>query len=167
MFGTYLWKSWHWGRLCLSICRFLCKLIIPKTVALTRSHNEKRSRFFFLRHLIDRQNRHHCQGWILLFELNNTVPVVKKLISYWNPASHLAAPSRVTRNNQMRLSNAGGAAAGYTNGHGGDTTGRRGAENVPPPQPQPPPPQPNSRVTQQVNHYIRYLIIELHQSKED
>ncbi|XP_053618650.1 kinesin-like protein KIF2A isoform X2 [Plodia interpunctella] len=54
------------------------------------------------------------------------------------------APSRVTRNNQMRLSNAGG---GYTNGHGGDTTGRRGAENVPPPQPQQP--QPNSRVTQQ------------------
>ncbi|KAG6441909.1 hypothetical protein O3G_MSEX002029 [Manduca sexta] len=58
-----------------------------------------------------------------------------------------APPSRVTRNNQMRLSNAGGA---YTNGHGGDTTGRRGAENVPPPQ-QPPPQQPpaNSRVTQQ------------------
>ncbi|XP_060804310.1 kinesin-like protein Klp10A [Amyelois transitella] len=55
------------------------------------------------------------------------------------------APSRVTRNNQMRLSNAGG---GYTNGHGGDTTGRRGAENVPPPQ-QPQQPPPNSRVTQQ------------------
>ncbi|XP_050345034.1 kinesin-like protein Klp10A isoform X1 [Nymphalis io] len=56
------------------------------------------------------------------------------------------APSRVTRNNQMRLSNAGGA---YTNGHGGDTTGRRGAENVPPPQqPQAPP---NSRITQQFN----------------
>ncbi|XP_047528910.1 kinesin-like protein Klp10A isoform X3 [Vanessa atalanta] len=55
-------------------------------------------------------------------------------------------PSRVTRNNQMRLSNAGGA---YTNGHGGDTTGRRGAENVPPPQqPQAPP---NSRITQQFN----------------
>ncbi|XP_045449723.1 kinesin-like protein Klp10A [Melitaea cinxia] len=53
------------------------------------------------------------------------------------------APSRVTRNNQMRLSNAGG----YTNGHGGDTTGRRGAENVPPPQATQPPP--NSRVTQQ------------------
>ncbi|CAH2102061.1 unnamed protein product [Euphydryas editha] len=52
-------------------------------------------------------------------------------------------PSRVTRNNQMRLSNAGA----YTNGHGGDTTGRRGAENVPPPQqPQAPP---SSRVTQQ------------------
>nr|XP_049692044.1 kinesin-like protein KIF2A isoform X1 [Helicoverpa armigera]XP_049692046.1 kinesin-like protein KIF2A isoform X1 [Helicoverpa armigera]XP_049692051.1 kinesin-like protein KIF2A isoform X1 [Helicoverpa armigera]XP_049692052.1 kinesin-like protein KIF2A isoform X1 [Helicoverpa armigera] len=56
------------------------------------------------------------------------------------------APSRVTRNNQMRLSNAGGA---YTNGHGGDTTGRRGAENVPPPQ-QPPQPAPtNTRITQQ------------------
>ncbi|CAH0727654.1 unnamed protein product, partial [Brenthis ino] len=55
------------------------------------------------------------------------------------------APSRVTRNNQMRLSNAGGA---YTNGHGGDTTGRRGAENVPPPQAQP---VPNSRITQQFN----------------
>ncbi|XP_047022380.1 kinesin-like protein Klp10A isoform X1 [Helicoverpa zea] len=56
------------------------------------------------------------------------------------------APSRVTRNNQMRLSNAGGA---YTNGHGGDTTGRRGAENVPPPQ-QPPQPTPaNTRITQQ------------------
>nr|XP_049692057.1 kinesin-like protein Klp10A isoform X5 [Helicoverpa armigera] len=55
-------------------------------------------------------------------------------------------PSRVTRNNQMRLSNAGGA---YTNGHGGDTTGRRGAENVPPPQ-QPPQPAPtNTRITQQ------------------
>ncbi|XP_049882345.1 kinesin-like protein Klp10A isoform X4 [Pectinophora gossypiella] len=54
----------------------------------------------------------------------------------------VAAPSsRVTRNNQMRVSNAGG----YTNGHGGDTTGRRGAENVPPPQQ----PAPNSRVTQQ------------------
>ncbi|CAH2102062.1 unnamed protein product [Euphydryas editha] len=54
-------------------------------------------------------------------------------------------PSRVTRNNQMRLSNAGA----YTNGHGGDTTGRRGAENVPPPQqPQAPP---SSRVTQQFN----------------
>ncbi|XP_059045432.1 kinesin-like protein Klp10A [Achroia grisella] len=57
------------------------------------------------------------------------------------------APSRVTRNNQMRLSNAGGA---YTNGHGGDTTGRRGAENVPPQQPTQQPP-PNSRVTQQFN----------------
>ncbi|CAH0592770.1 unnamed protein product [Chrysodeixis includens] len=56
------------------------------------------------------------------------------------------APSRVTRNNQMRLSNAAGA---YTNGHGGDTTGRRGAENVPPPQ-QPPQPVPtNTRITQQ------------------
>ncbi|XP_026739400.1 kinesin-like protein Klp10A isoform X1 [Trichoplusia ni] len=56
------------------------------------------------------------------------------------------APSRVTRNNQMRLSNAAGA---YTNGHGGDTTGRRGAENVPPPQ-QPPQPAPtNTRITQQ------------------
>ncbi|KAH9641337.1 hypothetical protein HF086_016331 [Spodoptera exigua] len=56
------------------------------------------------------------------------------------------APSRVTRNNQMRLSNAAGA---YTNGHGGDTTGRRGAENVPPPQ-QPPQPTPtNTRITQQ------------------
>ncbi|XP_026739402.1 kinesin-like protein Klp10A isoform X3 [Trichoplusia ni] len=55
-------------------------------------------------------------------------------------------PSRVTRNNQMRLSNAAGA---YTNGHGGDTTGRRGAENVPPPQ-QPPQPAPtNTRITQQ------------------
>ncbi|CAH0592772.1 unnamed protein product [Chrysodeixis includens] len=55
-------------------------------------------------------------------------------------------PSRVTRNNQMRLSNAAGA---YTNGHGGDTTGRRGAENVPPPQ-QPPQPVPtNTRITQQ------------------
>ncbi|GBO98888.1 Kinesin-like protein Klp10A [Eumeta japonica] len=59
--------------------------------------------------------------------------------------------SRVTRNNQMRVSNvgpgvgaagAGGAPAAYTNGHGGDTTGRRGAENVPPHQ--------NSRVTQQL-----------------
>lgn len=55
------------------------------------------------------------------------------------------APTRVTRNNQTRLSNAGG----YTNGHGGDTTGRRGAENVPPPQAMQPPP--NSRVTQQFN----------------
>ncbi|CAH2050909.1 unnamed protein product, partial [Iphiclides podalirius] len=60
------------------------------------------------------------------------------------------APTRATRNNQMRASNAGG----YTNGHGGDTTGRRGAENVPPPQQQQqPPPQPvpaaNTRVTQQ------------------
>ncbi|XP_050669677.1 kinesin-like protein KIF2A isoform X2 [Leptidea sinapis] len=57
--------------------------------------------------------------------------------------------TRVTRNNQMRLSNVSGA---YTNGHGGDTTGRRGAENVPPPQPQPAPqpqPQVNTRVTQQ------------------
>lgn len=61
--------------------------------------------------------------------------------------SDLPAPSRVTRNNQMRLSNAGGA---YTNGHGGDTTGRRGAENVPPPQQPPQQPPPNSRVTQQV-----------------
>ncbi|XP_052750244.1 kinesin-like protein Klp10A isoform X2 [Galleria mellonella] len=58
------------------------------------------------------------------------------------------APSRVTRNNQMRLSNAGGA---YTNGHGGDTTGRRGTENVPPPQQPPQQPPPNSRVTQQFN----------------
>ncbi|XP_072938811.1 kinesin-like protein KIF2A [Epargyreus clarus] len=60
------------------------------------------------------------------------------------------APSRVTRNNQMRVSNAGGGGA-YTNGHGGDTTGRRGAENVPPPQQPPPQPQPtaNSRITQQ------------------
>ncbi|XP_049882329.1 kinesin-like protein Klp10A isoform X2 [Pectinophora gossypiella] len=58
------------------------------------------------------------------------------------PVATKAAPSsRVTRNNQMRVSNAGG----YTNGHGGDTTGRRGAENVPPPQQ----PAPNSRVTQQ------------------
>ncbi|XP_052739074.1 kinesin-like protein Klp10A isoform X2 [Bicyclus anynana] len=57
------------------------------------------------------------------------------------------APTRVTRNNQMRVSNAGGA---YTNGHGGDTTGRRGAENVPPAQ-QPPPPQTNTRLTQQFN----------------
>ncbi|XP_013133186.1 PREDICTED: kinesin-like protein Klp10A isoform X4 [Papilio polytes] len=55
------------------------------------------------------------------------------------------APARVTRNNQMRMSNAGA----YTNGHGGDTTGRRGAENVPPPpQPQQQPPS-NSRLTQQ------------------
>ncbi|KAM3967855.1 kinesin-like protein Klp10A [Aphomia sociella] len=58
----------------------------------------------------------------------------------------VGTPSRVTRNNQMRLSNAGG---GYTNGHGGDTTGRRGAENVPPPQQPPQQPPPNSRVTQQ------------------
>ncbi|XP_045496715.1 kinesin-like protein Klp10A isoform X2 [Colias croceus] len=62
------------------------------------------------------------------------------------------APTRVTRNNQMRVSNVGGA---YTNGHGGDTTGRRGAENVPPPQPtQPtlqPQPQQTNRVTQQFN----------------
>ncbi|XP_048489487.1 kinesin-like protein Klp10A isoform X4 [Plutella xylostella] len=56
------------------------------------------------------------------------------------------APPRVTRNNQMRLSNVGGA---YMNGHAGDTTGRRGAENVPPAQP--PPPVANSRVTQQFN----------------
>ncbi|XP_032529297.1 kinesin-like protein Klp10A isoform X3 [Danaus plexippus] len=58
------------------------------------------------------------------------------------------APSRVTRNNQMRVSNAGvvaGTGGAYTNGHGGDTTGRRGAENVPP-QTQP---APNTRVTQQ------------------
>ncbi|XP_013176662.1 PREDICTED: kinesin-like protein KIF2A isoform X1 [Papilio xuthus] len=56
------------------------------------------------------------------------------------------APARVTRNNQMRMSNAGA----YTNGHGGDTTGRRGAENVPPPpQPQQQPPS-NSRLTQQM-----------------
>ncbi|CAH0695544.1 unnamed protein product [Spodoptera exigua] len=62
------------------------------------------------------------------------------------PVATKAAPSRVTRNNQMRLSNAAGA---YTNGHGGDTTGRRGAENVPPPQ-QPPQPTPtNTRITQQ------------------
>lgn len=55
------------------------------------------------------------------------------------------ASSRATRNNQVRMSNA----PGYTNGHGGDTTGRRGAENVPPPA-QPPAPVPNSsRVTQQ------------------
>ncbi|KPJ10186.1 Kinesin-like protein Klp10A [Papilio machaon] len=55
-------------------------------------------------------------------------------------------PARVTRNNQMRMSNAGA----YTNGHGGDTTGRRGAENVPPPpQPQQQPPS-NSRLTQQM-----------------
>ncbi|XP_047520046.1 kinesin-like protein Klp10A isoform X3 [Pieris napi] len=56
------------------------------------------------------------------------------------------APVRVTRNNQARVSNV----SAYTNGHGGDTTGRRGAENVPPPvqatvQP------PNSRITQQFN----------------
>ncbi|XP_038220873.1 kinesin-like protein Klp10A isoform X3 [Zerene cesonia] len=57
------------------------------------------------------------------------------------------APTRVTRNNQMRVSNVGGA---YTNGHGGDTTGRRGAENVPPPQPTPQA-QTNTRVTQQFN----------------
>ncbi|CAB3241203.1 unnamed protein product [Arctia plantaginis] len=58
------------------------------------------------------------------------------------------APSRVTRNNQMRLSNAGGGGAAYTNGHSGDTTGRRGAENVPPAQlPQPAPT--NTRITQQ------------------
>ncbi|XP_063395487.1 kinesin-like protein Klp10A [Cydia fagiglandana] len=57
------------------------------------------------------------------------------------------ASSRTTRNNQVRMSNA----PGYTNGHGGDTTGRRGAENVPPPA-QPPAPVPNvSRVTQQFN----------------
>lgn len=73
----------------------------------------------------------------------------------------ILAPSRVTRNNQMRLSNAPVVGAtNYTNGHGGDTTGRRGAENVPPPQPQPqpPPPQPvpNSRITQQVNGFRFY-----------
>ncbi|KAJ0182242.1 hypothetical protein K1T71_001611 [Dendrolimus kikuchii] len=56
------------------------------------------------------------------------------------------APTRVTRNNPMRLSNAAGA---YTNGHGGDTTGRRGNENVPPPQQPVQQPPPNSRVTQQ------------------
>ncbi|XP_047984625.1 kinesin-like protein Klp10A isoform X4 [Leguminivora glycinivorella] len=56
------------------------------------------------------------------------------------------ASSRATRNNQVRMSNA----PGYTNGHGGDTTGRRGAENVPPPAQ--PAPVPNvSRVTQQFN----------------
>ncbi|XP_068626169.1 kinesin-like protein Klp10A [Battus philenor] len=55
------------------------------------------------------------------------------------------APPRVTRNNQMRVSNAGG----YTNGHGGDTTGRRGAENVPPPANAPPVAAANTRVTQQ------------------
>lgn len=48
----------------------------------------------------------------------------------------------------MRVSNAA-AGAVYTNGHGGDTTGRRGAENVPPPQPQPQ----NNRITQQVRFY--------------
>ncbi|KAJ8736009.1 hypothetical protein PYW08_006665 [Mythimna loreyi] len=56
------------------------------------------------------------------------------------------APSRVTRNNQMRLSNAPGA---YTNGHGGDTTGRRGAENVPPPVQPPQATVTNTRITQQ------------------
>lgn len=59
------------------------------------------------------------------------------------------APSRITRNNPMRMSNASGGA--YTNGHGGDTTGRRGAENVPPAPQQPvqqPPPN-NTRMTQQ------------------
>ncbi|XP_041975042.1 kinesin-like protein Klp10A isoform X2 [Aricia agestis] len=59
------------------------------------------------------------------------------------PVATKAPSSRVTRNNQMRVSNAGGGGA-YTNGHG-DTTGRRGAENVPPA----PQPAPNSRVTQQ------------------
>ncbi|XP_045537879.1 kinesin-like protein Klp10A isoform X3 [Papilio machaon] len=60
------------------------------------------------------------------------------------------APARVTRNNQMRMSNAGA----YTNGHGGDTTGRRGAENVPPPpQPQQQPPS-NSRLTQQFSNSV-------------
>ncbi|XP_045774252.1 kinesin-like protein Klp10A isoform X2 [Maniola jurtina] len=59
------------------------------------------------------------------------------------------APTRVTRNNQTRASNVGAA---YTNGHGGDTTGRRGVENVPPaPQPQP---VPNSRITQQFNQPV-------------
>ncbi|XP_045523979.1 kinesin-like protein Klp10A isoform X4 [Pieris brassicae] len=56
------------------------------------------------------------------------------------------APARVTRNNQARVSNVGA----YTNGHGGDTTGRRGAENVPPPVQATAPP-PNSRITQQFN----------------
>nr|XP_034837419.1 kinesin-like protein Klp10A [Maniola hyperantus] len=61
------------------------------------------------------------------------------------------APTRVTRNNQARASNVGTA---YTNGHGGDTTGRRGVENVPPaPQPQPQP-APNSRMTQQFNQPV-------------
>ncbi|XP_045523980.1 kinesin-like protein Klp10A isoform X5 [Pieris brassicae] len=55
------------------------------------------------------------------------------------------APARVTRNNQARVSNVGA----YTNGHGGDTTGRRGAENVPPPVQATAPP-PNSRITQQM-----------------
>ncbi|XP_026320345.1 kinesin-like protein Klp10A isoform X2 [Hyposmocoma kahamanoa] len=56
-------------------------------------------------------------------------------------SNFVSAPAaRITRNNQMRVANAGG----YTNGHGGDTTGRRGgAENVPPQ------PQPNTRITQQ------------------
>ncbi|KAJ2947984.1 hypothetical protein O0L34_g9776 [Tuta absoluta] len=68
-----------------------------------------------------------------------SIPVATKASNF------VAAPSsRVTRNNQMRVSNAGG----YTNGHGGDTTGRRGAENVPPTTQQP---APNSRVTQQFN----------------
>ncbi|XP_022115689.1 kinesin-like protein Klp10A isoform X3 [Pieris rapae] len=56
------------------------------------------------------------------------------------------APARVTRNNQARVSNVGA----YTNGHGGDTTGRRGAENVPPPVQATAQP-PNSRMTQQFN----------------
>lgn len=60
---------------------------------------------------------------------------------------YISAPVRSTRNNQMRISNVGtGGGTAYTNGHGGDTTGRRGAENVPPPQQ----PAPNTRLTQQV-----------------
>ncbi|CAK1540347.1 unnamed protein product [Leptosia nina] len=57
------------------------------------------------------------------------------------------APTRVTRNNQVRGTNMGA----YTNGHGGDTTGRRGAENVPPPVQATTQPTPNSRLTQQFN----------------
>ncbi|KAI8438977.1 hypothetical protein MSG28_011282 [Choristoneura fumiferana] len=54
--------------------------------------------------------------------------------------------TRATRNNQVRTS----VAPGYTNGHGGDTTGRRGAENVPPAPAPAPNPTPNpTRVTQQ------------------
>ncbi|XP_063375432.1 kinesin-like protein Klp10A isoform X2 [Cydia amplana] len=83
----------------------------------------------------------------------HTLPVRNSRTDMTRQSIHQSIPvptkasSRVTRNNQVRMSNA----PGYTNGHGGDTTGRRGAENVPPPA-QTPAPVPNvSRVTQQFN----------------
>ncbi|XP_063548232.1 kinesin-like protein KIF2A isoform X3 [Cydia strobilella] len=83
----------------------------------------------------------------------HTLPVRNSRTDMTRQSIHQSIPvptkasSRATRNNQVRMSNA----PGYTNGHGGDTTGRRGAENVPPPA-QTPAPVPNaSRVTQQFN----------------